>query len=380
VIRRAAATAIVPVRRLLAALLLVCAASAATAQTPATGAPQTPDIGTPLRIGIYECPPFVIREDDGAFSGVSIHLWQGIAEQLALAFQYVESDLPGLLDGVASGEFDAAISCVSITPEREEFIDFSHSFYETHLSIAVREQGIGERLAGFLGNRQALIILGAVFGLAGLVGGLFYLIERGSNKKLYSRPTLAGRMTEAFIMGLLFITRGPVNYYEFHTLAGRVLTVLLAVFTTLFLASFTAILASSFTIDRLNSRIGGPEDLESVTVGAKASSTSSAYLEARGIVYRAFDDHDAILAALESGLIDAAVGDDPILKYEIRQGQENGRFKALTVLPHVFDKQNYGILLPEGSQFVEDVNRRLLRVRDEDGWARLIAQLFGDQT
>ena len=50
---------------------------------------------------------------------------------------------------------------------------------------------------------------------------------------------------EGFILGLLFITRGPVNYYEFQTLTGRVLTVLLAVFTTLFVASITAILASS---------------------------------------------------------------------------------------------------------------------------------------
>jgi len=370
---RSVATAIIgSVRRALMAVLLLCAAW--------TALPASAQTAAPLAIGVYECPPFVIREADGRFSGVSIQLWDGIAEQLEVPFEFVDSDLAGVLAGVASGDFDAAVSCVSITPEREEYIDFSHSFYETHLSIAVREQGFGERIAGFLGNRQALIILGTVFGLAALVGGLFYLIERGSNQKLYSRPTLAGRMTEAFIMGLLFITRGPVNYYEFHTLAGRVLTVLLAVFTTLFLASFTAILASSFTIDRLNSRIGGPEDLGSVTVGAKAASTSSAYLESRGITYRAFDDHDAILVALESGLIDAAVGDDPVLKYEIRQGQESGRFTYLTVLPHVFNKQNYGILLPEGSPYLEVLNRSLLRVRDEDGWSAMIARMLGDRT
>ena len=371
-IRRAATLVIVSARRLMAAILLACAASAAMAQ-PA-------DTVAPLTVGVYECPPFVIRETDGRFSGVSIQLWEGIAEQLEVPFAFVDSDLAGVLAGVASGAFDAAVSCVSITPEREEYIDFSHSFYETHLSIAVREQGIGGLIAGFLGNRQALIILGSVLGIAALVGGLFYMIERGSNAKLYSRPSLAGRMTEAFVMGLLFITREPVNYYEFQTLAGRVLTVLLAVATTLFLASFTALLASSFTIDRLNSRIGGPEDLGSVTVGAKAESTSSAYLRARGVDYRGFDGHESILVALESGLIDAAVGDDPVLKYEIRQGQETGRFGNLSVLAHVFDKQNYGILLPEGSPILEDVNQSLQRVRDEDGWAAMIARMFGDRT
>jgi len=334
----------------------------------------------PLRVGIYECPPFVMPEADGGFSGLSVHLWEGIADLLGLTFDYVPSDLAGVLEGVASGDLDAAVSCVSITPEREESIDFSHSFYETHLSIAVRQQGLTGLVIGFLANRQALIILGSVLGIAGLVGVLFYLLERGSNPKLYSRPSLIGRMTEAFIMGLLSITRGPVNYYEFHTLAGRVLTVLLAVFTTLFLASFTAVLASSFTIDRLHSRISGPGDLASVTVGAKAASTSSDYLRARGIDHRSFEDQEALLVALEAGLIEAAVGDDPVLKYEIRQGQAAGRFFELSVLPHQFDRQNYGILLPEGSAFQEGVDLSLLRVREEQSWADLIRQLFGDAT
>ncbi len=103
---------------------------------------------------------------------------------------------------------------MSIPPEREEFIDFSHSFYETHLAIAVRQQGFLALLAGFLSNRQALMILGGVPGLAALVCGLFFLLEKGSNAKLCSRPSRVGRMVEAFIMGLLFITRGPVNYQE----------------------------------------------------------------------------------------------------------------------------------------------------------------------
>ena len=346
---------------------------------PGLDPPGVAEPAAPLRVGVYECPPFVIREADGVFDGLSIGLWNGVAQMLGLTYEFIDLDLAGVLDGVAAGDLDAAISCVSITPEREEFIDFSHSFYETHLAIAVRQQGMLGLLAGFLSNRQALMILGGILGLAALVGGLFFLLEKGSNAKLYSRPSRAGRMTEAFIMGLLFITRGPVNYYEFHTLAGRVLTVLLAIFTTLFLASFTAVLASSFTLDRLQSQIGGPEDLANVTVGVKAASTASEYLDARGITYRAFADTDAVLTALESGLIDAAVGDDPVLKFEIRQAQEVGALQQLLVLPHQFEKQNYGILLPTDSPLVEGVNVSLLRVREDEGWAAMIGQLIGDQ-
>jgi polar amino acid transport system substrate-binding protein len=65
------------------------------------------------------------------------------------------------------------------------------------------------------------------------------------------------------------------------------------------------LLASSFTLERLQSRIGGPEYLAIVRVGVKAASTASDYLDAKGISYRSFADPDALLTALESGLIDA---------------------------------------------------------------------------
>ncbi|MFT5808606.1 MAG: polar amino acid transport system substrate-binding protein [Moritella dasanensis] len=45
-----------------------------------------------------------------------------------------------LLDEIEAGNVEVGISCISITPERELVMDFSHSFYETHLAIAVKEK------------------------------------------------------------------------------------------------------------------------------------------------------------------------------------------------------------------------------------------------
>jgi hypothetical protein len=45
------------------------------------------------------------------------------------------------------------------------------------------------------------------------------------------------KMTEAFLLGLLFVTKGPFQYFHLKTLTGRVLTVFMAIVSTLVIAS-----------------------------------------------------------------------------------------------------------------------------------------------
>jgi polar amino acid transport system substrate-binding protein len=245
------------------------------------------------------------------------------------------------------------------------------------MAIAVAEEPIWSTIGNLLTDRDTLFWLGVLMLVASLVGGVYYLLEHRINPKLYSRKTTLGRMVEGFILGLLFITRGPVNYYEFQTLAGRVLTVMLAVATTLFVASFTAILASAFTLDRLRSNITGPSDLNGVRVGVKAAATSERYLDRLGIGYRTYETVPEMLDALEAGRLDAVVADDPVLRYEIRSGATEGRYTDLTVLPYQFERQNYALVLSEDPEFLEDVDRALLQVRDSDQWDENVGRYLG---
>jgi len=232
----------------------------------------------PLRVATYECPPFVIAQDAGGYGGLSSALWDGIADDLGLAYEFVERDLVETLEAVAAGNVDVGLSCISITPEREERLDFSHAFYETHLAIAVRHDGVLALLRNVFSDPGVLKALGILLGLSVVVGGIFYALEHRWNDKIYSTKSAFGRVVEAVILGLLFITKGPFNYYEFKTLLGRTLNVLIAAGSTLFIASLTAVLASSFTLGRLQTDIRGPDDLAGAVVAAKAGSTSSAFL------------------------------------------------------------------------------------------------------
>ncbi|WP_419207748.1 substrate-binding periplasmic protein [Photobacterium leiognathi subsp. mandapamensis] len=329
-----------------------------------------------LIIGTYLCPPFVMQDQFGEYTGLSVLLWQQIAEKLQLPYRFQNYPLKELLLAVANKEVDIGLSCLSITPEREEIIDFSHSFYETHLAIVVKSAGYFDTLKSIITNRHLLTIIGIFFTAAALVGGLYYLLEHRVNDKLYSMRSRPAQLIEGFILGLLFITKGPFNYYEFKTLTGRVLTVCLAVFTTLFIASITAVLASTFTVGLISNDIKSPHDLVNVSTGAKTASTSSQFLTRHSIVHRQYDTVPDMLDALDRGEIDAVVGDDAIVKYRIKMAKEKGKYEKLNVLPYQFEKQNYGIALTEKSPYEESINRELLQFRQSNEWRNSLLEYF----
>jgi polar amino acid transport system substrate-binding protein len=331
----------------------------------------------PLKVGTYECPPFVIREADDRWSGLGILLWEEVAKQLGRPYELQELPLADLLDAAEDERIDVGVSCISITPDRETRVDFSHSLHEAHLAIAVRDETSWAAVVHVLTDAKTLYWLGVLALVASCVGGVYYALEHRINPKIYSRPTALGRVLEAFLLGLLSITRGPVNYYEFKTLPGRVLTVALAVATTLFLASFTAVLASAFTLDRLKANITGPADLSGLRVGSKEGATSQRYLDRAGIAYQTYPGVPQMLTALDRGRLDAVVADDPVLRYEIKRGMEAGRYIALRVLPYRFERQNYGLVLREDPEFHETINRALLLVRSSDLWAERLGRYLG---
>jgi polar amino acid transport system substrate-binding protein len=360
---------------LLLALPILLSARFAHAQQETGAGPAGADPAV-LTVATYECPPFVLREGTG-WSGLGILFWEDMARLMNRQFEYRELPLDDLLHAAETGEIDIGVSCISITEAREERVDFSHALYQTHLAIAVRDEPIWVTIRNFLTDRETLFWLGILMAVAALVGGLFYLLEHRINPKLYTRKTAAGKMLEGFVMGLLFITRGPFNYYEFKTLTGRVLTVLLAVSTTLFVASFTAILASTFTLDRLRTNVTGPSDLAGLRVGIKEATTSGPYLDALGIGYRAFATVPEMLDALDAGRLDAVVADDPVLRFEIRTGAEDGRYANLRVLPYQFARQNYGLVLSEDLDLLEEIDRAALAVQASAVWAERVGRYLG---
>jgi polar amino acid transport system substrate-binding protein len=367
-----------PVTFILRLVLLVSALSISSAAFASENDEKT---AAQLTVALAECPPFVIFEN-GQYSGLAVFLWEQVGSELGLSWNYVEDSLGGLLESIRSKNIselpDVGVSCTSVTSEREELIDFSHSFNETYTAIAVRQTTLWSAVTGFLASPNVLKGILIILGFAVMIGAVFYFLEHNKNKKLFSSNSIAGRILEPFIIGLMFVTNGPIRFYRFKTLTARVLSTVLTLSSTFFIAAVTAVLASSFTLNAMQTEVRTIDDLRDLQVGALTASTSSAFLSSNGILHETRADLDTLVIDLDKGELDAIVSDAAFLQYRINQGKQQGKFKSLTVLPYELAPQNYAFVLLEDSPLREKINRTLLSVRTQRQWRGKIAEYLGE--
>lgn len=85
-----------------------------------------------------EFAPFESMADDGkTIIGFDIDLINAIAEDQGMQVEMQNMEFDGLVMAVQSGQLDAAIAGMSVTPERLESVDFTNTYYDAGLNIAV---------------------------------------------------------------------------------------------------------------------------------------------------------------------------------------------------------------------------------------------------
>lgn len=353
------------VQHVLVCLTLLCSAGGGFAQQ---AWPQE------LVIGTKEAAPFAMKNPDGTWQGISIDLWRDIANELHLEYRLQEMELNDLLAGVQTRHLDAAVAALTITAKREKQLDFTHPFYTTGLGIAVSRSPSG----GWLVKLKSLFSFGLikiVLGLAALlflVGVLVWLFERKKNPQQFGDGTLNGLLSGFWWSAVTMTTVGYGDKAPV-TAAGRLIGLVWMFAGIIMISSFTAAITSALTLSQLETTIHGPDDLANVRVGAVSASTSTAYLEGRGIPFHAYPTATACLQAIVDKQVDAVVYDEPILRY-LSNTVFNGRVE---VLPASFHPQYYGIALPQNSPLREAVNQVLLSEISSPAWKETLLRYLG---
>ncbi len=90
----------------------------------------------PLLVAIEVLAPCVMRSDEG-YTGFEIELWEEISKDLELEFVYYETHMGGIFKDLIEGNAHVGFSCITITHEREELVDFSHHTLDSGLRILV---------------------------------------------------------------------------------------------------------------------------------------------------------------------------------------------------------------------------------------------------
>lgn len=318
-------------------------------------------------------PPFSMPAEDGE-TGFSIELWNAISAELGMETQYRRVDSFGeMLSLVETGEVDAAIANISITAAREATMDFSQPVFESGLRILAPVDGSGSSVWSAVFSRDVLIAVAAAIGLLFGGGAIMWLLERKSQP--YFQGTFKEAAFPSFWWALNLVVNGGFEERMPRTILGRMFAVVLVVSSLFIVSIFVAQITAVMTVEAIQSKVAGVNDLYEKRVGTIEGSTADQFLERRELTPIRYAQLEDMYADLENGALDAVVFDAPILAW-YAQTRGAGKFKLVgnNLVP-----ENYGIVLPSDSPLREQINRGLLTVRENGTYSSIYRDWFGTQ-
>ncbi|OWY39407.1 ABC transporter substrate-binding protein [Xenophilus sp. AP218F] len=110
-----------------------------------------------IRFGVdLNYPPFSKQGADGKPQGFDIDIANALCAQMKVTCQIVPQDWDGLIPALNANKFDAILSSMQITPERQKAVDFTNKYY-TISSRVVAKDGVKVDAASFKGKKIGVL-------------------------------------------------------------------------------------------------------------------------------------------------------------------------------------------------------------------------------
>ncbi len=332
-----------------------------------------------LLVGTMVVPPIAMKTADGRWEGLSIELWQAIAQDLGVKYELIEyNNIGQIVEVVEKGELDV-FTVLAVTESRETVLDMSHPFLASGSAIAVPSVASEHSLFHFTGqfvdkftSLDFLMLIGLLALLSLAAGAMVWLFEGRRNREMFGGGVVKG-LGHGIWWAMVTMTTVGYGDKTPKTLGGRIVALIWMFASIILVAGFTAAITASLTVGELSGRVRGLHELYGVRVGSVAQSESLNFLTRNGIAVGPFENEQDGLQAIVDKKIDAFVFDELVLKYLVRT-EFPGR---VHVLPEIFDHYSVGLAMPQGSPLREPVNRALLKIIDTDDWLRLKERYIG---
>lgn len=347
----------------------------AAALLPGTPASVTPVPVRELVVGVYEAPPWAMKGEGGEWTGLTVDLWKALAADLKLPYRFVEGSLGGVLEAVSQGRMDLAAGPFAATIEREQLLDFTHTYVVSGVGIAVRRHGDEDRWLAVLealSTPTAFRLYAGVAILLFLAGAALWLLERRRNA-MFGGSTAQGLGSGFWWAGVTTVGVGygdkvPITFW------GRLMALLWMFISLILVTSLTAFVAARLAVAELG-EVRGVTNLRNAVSAGIEGSVSTDFLRREKLPHRLYATAPKAIEALLAGDVKAVVYNGPVLRYYA----EHDPGKRIEVLPGILEAMPYAFPLPDGSPLRGPLNAALRREMAEAHWRDLRDRYLGDQ-
>jgi len=119
-----------------AAMLMLAGCNDSSAPVENTEADTATEAPLDLKIATESSfKPFSYTDAEGNLIGYEIELVDALCEEMNAECEVISQDWDGLIPGLNAQKFDAAIAGMSITPERQEVVDFSDPYFHSGIIL-----------------------------------------------------------------------------------------------------------------------------------------------------------------------------------------------------------------------------------------------------
>lgn len=325
---------------------------------------STPDR---LVVGVSPVAPFAMQDSNGNWTGLTIELWEDIAEEMGVEYQYIQLPLAENIQSVHTKTTDVALGAISITESREQLVDFTHTYFTSGLGI-ITKQTRSFSVFDILTDERFLKSVAQLIGFV-FAGGLLILICENGAKNPDFKITNVGN---GVWWSIVTITTTGYGDLVPKTTLGRIFASIWMVLGAIIVPAMIGGLAATMTLDTNSTTIKSKSSLHRHAVGIIGNTSTELYFKNNNIPYTAVNSLDELLSKVNDGSLDGGVYDAPMLQYHAR------KYPDLVVLPEVFDRQYYGFAIQEGSPLRNQLNVQLLRKTNDQKWLHRLNVYLGD--
>lgn len=97
--------------------------------------------------------PFEFENDEGEHTGIDIELFEAIADEMGFTIEWQILGFSASVAALEANQVDGVMAGMSITDERKEKYDFSDSYYDCAIAVAVAEDSEIESLDDLAGSK-----------------------------------------------------------------------------------------------------------------------------------------------------------------------------------------------------------------------------------